>query len=194
MVNLKKLELDMLEQVYKTIMDLPDNIVVSIPSLKSPLVLAEMKRIRQKIKNKVKMSETRLMNENSIPYTSSSSNNFCNSENKSRTSFSNEFDRSTDYQLKNRSLNSSKYGSSCDNNVVNGSNTNVLIHDLTDRVNSSPCLKPRERLSINELDFIVNNDNFDTYSNIVPTKLPFTDTNGNGCEGKKLFNTIQLIK
>lgn len=166
-------------------MDLPDNIVVSIPSLKSPSVLAELKRVRQKIKNKIKIGKSRLMNENSKPSTSSSSNNFYNSENKSNAYFTNEFDKSTDYQFENTSLNSTKYGSTCDNNIVNVSNTNVLIGNLSNRDNSSPCLKPRERLSINQLDAIVNNDNFDLHSYTVTQTL--SSSNINEYKGKKLM-------
>ncbi|XP_025411035.1 Bloom syndrome protein homolog isoform X1 [Sipha flava] len=173
LMNLKKLELDILEQVYKTVMDLPDNIVVSIPSLKSPSVLTELKRIRQKIKNKIKIGKTRLMNENSKPSTSSSSYDFYNSENKSRTTvFTNEFDGSSNNQFGNRSLNSTQNESTYDNHAVNGSNTNLWINNLSDRINSSSYLKPRERLSINELNSIVNNDNFDMHTNIVTKKIP----------------------
>lgn len=140
----------MLEQVYKTIMDLPDDIVVLIPSLKSPSVLAELKRIRQKIKNKIKIGKTRLMNENSKPTTSSSSYDFYNSENKSRTtSFTNEFDKSTGNQFGNRLFNSTQNESTCGNNAVNGSYTYIWINNLTDKVNLSSYLKPKDRLSVN---------------------------------------------
>jgi len=175
LVNLKNLELDMLEEVYNIILNIPDTIVFSIPSLKSPSVLVELKRMRQKIKNKIKIGKTRLMNDNSKPTTSSNKNNLCNHENKSKT-FLNGFDTSTDFQHEKQTFNSPKYGSTnTDNsrlntsynntNVFNNSNTNKWFDSRSDfQNNTNTDIYSRERLSVNELGCIVNDNNFDSYS------------------------------
>ncbi|XP_022183329.1 Bloom syndrome protein homolog [Myzus persicae] len=170
LMSLKNLELDMLEEVYNIILNISDTIVYSIPSIKSPSVLVELKRMRQKIKNKIKIGNTRLMNEP----TTSSNNNRCNPENKSRTSFSNGFDTSNNPYHEKQTFNSSKYGTTnTDNsrlntsynntNVINISSTNKWFDGQSDfQTNTDIC--SRERLSINELDSIVNDNNFDSYS------------------------------
>ncbi|XP_025200785.1 Bloom syndrome protein homolog isoform X2 [Melanaphis sacchari] len=172
LMNLKNLELDMLEEVYNIILNISDTVVFSIPSLKSPSVLVELKRMRQKIKNKIKIGKTRLMNEYSKP-TTSSNNNLCNTENKSRTSFLNGFDTSTDSQHEKQTFNSPKYGSTnTDNtrfntsyNVFNNSNTNKLYDSRSDfQNNTTTDIYSRERLSVDELGCIVNDNNFDSYS------------------------------
>lgn len=175
LVNLKNLELDMLEEVYNIILNIPDTIVFSIPSLKSPSVLVELKRMRQKIKNKIKIGKTRLMNDDSKPTTSSNNNNLCNHENKSKTCL-NGFDTSNDFQHEKQTLNSPKYGSTnTDNsrlntsynhtNVFNNSNTNKWFDSRSDfQNNTNTDIYSRERLSVNELGCIVNDNNFDSYS------------------------------
>lgn len=162
----------MLEEVYNIILNISDTIVCSIPSLKSPSVLIELKRMRQKIKNKIKIGKMRLMNE---PKTSSN-NNLCNPENKSRTSFSNRFDSSTNFHHEKQISNSSKYGTTNTDNsrlntsynhtdVANISNTNKWFDRQSDfQVNTNTDVYSRERLSVNELDSIVNGRNFDSYS------------------------------
>lgn len=171
-MSLKNLELDMLEEVYNIILNISDAIVCSIPSLKNPSVLIELKRMRQKIKNKIKIGKMRLMNE---PKTSSN-NNLCNPENKSRTSFSNRFDTSTYAHHEKQISNSSKYGTTNTDNsrlntsynhtdVANISNTNKWFDRQSDfQVNTNTDIYSRERLSVNELDSIVNDRNFDSYS------------------------------
>lgn len=105
-MNLKKLESDMLEELYNLILNIPDTVIASIPSLKSPSVLMELKRMRQKLKNKMKVGEKRLMTAYSKP--STSSNNMV-SESKSSTSFINVIDLSTQYD--NHTVSFTKYGS-----------------------------------------------------------------------------------
>lgn len=171
-MSLKNLELDMLEEVYNIILNISDTIVFSIPSLKSPSVLVELKRMRQKIKNKIKIGNTRLMNE---PTTSSNTNRY-NPENKSITSFSNGFDPSTNSHHEKQTFNFSKYGTTNTDNsrlntsynntdVINISNTNKWFDGQSDfQVNTNTDIYSRERLSLNELDSIVNDNNFDSYS------------------------------
>lgn len=150
----------MLEQVYNAILNIPETVIVSIPGLKSPSVLTELKRMRQKIKNKIKLGETRLVNELSKP--STSDNKICNS-------------------------NSTNYGSDCTNsfklntfynqtNIYNDNNTttNKWFDNQSDfHMNTISSIKPtsnnsniysRERLSINELNYFVNDNNFDSFS------------------------------
>lgn len=167
----------MLEEVYNIILNISDTIVVSIPSLKSPSVLVELKRMRQKIKNKIKIGNTRLMNEYSKP-TTSSNNKLCNSENKSKTSFLNGFDTSIDSQHEKQSFNSSKYGpthtdnsrlNTSNNNInsFNNSNTNKWFENRLDfqtNTNTNTDIYSRERLSVSQLGCIVNDNNFDSYS------------------------------
>jgi len=170
-MSLKNLELDMLEEVYNIILNISDTIILSIPSLKSPSVLVELKRMRQKIKNKIKIGNTRLMNE-----PSTSSNNLCNPENKSRISFSNGFDTPTNSHNEKQTFNSPKYGrtntynprlntSYNHTNVTNNSNSNKWFDGGSDfQNNTNTDIYSRERLSVNELDSIVNDNNFDSYS------------------------------
>lgn len=115
LIGLKQLESDMLEQVFNVFLNIPETIIVLIPGFKSSSVLTELKRMRQKIKNKIKIGETRLVNELSKASTSHS-----------------------DFQM-----------------------------------NETPSTKPtfsytdiysRERLSVNELNSIVNDSNFDSFS------------------------------
>lgn len=165
----------MLENVYNIILSIPDTVVVSIPSLKNPSVLTRLKRMRQKIKNKIKIGEKRLINEYSEPSTSSSCNNFFNSERKSKIFSIDEFD----FQYKDDISNSKKYGLTCtdasklnttnyQNNIIDDSNTNNISNF---QINSSQSLKSSyndiytmDCLSINELDLIVNDNNFDSFS------------------------------
>jgi len=190
-MSLKNLELDMLEEVYNIILNISDTIVFSIPSLKSPSVLVELKRMRQKIKNKIKIGKTRLMNEP----TTSSNNNLCNPENKSRTSFSNGFDTSTNSHYEKQTFNSPKYGTTNTynsrlntsynhTNVTNNSNSNKWFDGRSDfQNNSNTDIYSRERLSVNELDSIVNDNNFDSYS--VPD-IQSRSVYNNNYETKKL--------
>lgn len=171
-MSLKNLELDMLEEVYNIILNISDTIVLSIPSLKSPSVLVELKRMRQKIKNKIKIGKTRLKNEPST----SSNNNLCNPENKSRTSFSNGFDTPTNSHHEKQTFNSPIYGTTNTynprlntsynhTNVTNNSNSNKWFDGESDFQNNiNTDIYSRERLSVNELDSIVNDNNFDSYS------------------------------
>ncbi|XP_026809821.1 Bloom syndrome protein homolog [Rhopalosiphum maidis] len=200
LMNLKKLELDMLEEVYNIILNISDTIVFSIPSLKSPSVLVELKRMRQKIKNKIKIGKTRLMNEYSKPMTSSN-NNLYNPENKSRTSFLNGFDTSTNSQHERQTFNSSKYGSAnTDNsklntsynhtNVFNNSNTNKWFDSQSDFQNNiNRDIYSRERLSVNELGCIVNDNNFDSYS---ITEIQSRSVNDNNINTLNNFETTRM--
>jgi len=200
-VGLKNLELDMLEEVYNIILNISDSIVLSIPSLKSPSVLVELKRMRQKIKNKIKIGKVRLMNER----TASSNINLSNPENKSRTSFSNRFDTSTNSHHEKQIFNSSKYGTTNTDNsrlntsynhtdVVNVSNTNKWFDGQSDfQVNTNTDIYSRERLSVNELDSIVNDNNFDSYSMSDVQSCSVYDNNlntHNNYETKKMLSSF----
>lgn len=182
-MSLKKLETDMLEQVFNIVLNIPDTILVSIPSIKSPSVVTELKRMRQKIKNKIKMGNTRLTKEYSKPSTSRN-NNFCIPENKSRSSFLNKLDSSSNHLHENQTFDSPVHGpirtdnnsklSSTYNktNMFNESNnTNKWFENHSDfqmsttlPMTSCDNIYTRERLSVNELDHIVNNDDFDSFS------------------------------
>lgn len=173
----------MLEQVFNIVLNIPDTILVSIPSIKSTSVVTELKRMRQKIINKIKMGNTRLTNEYSKPSTSRV-NNICVSENISKTSFVNGFDTSSNFLHEKHNVDSSMHGfTRTDNNsrlsttynktnMLNESNnTNKWFESHSDFQKSSTLPKnnsndiyTRERLSVNELDHIVNNDDFDSLS------------------------------
>lgn len=166
----------MLEQVYNIILSIPDTIVFSIPSIKTPFVLTELKRMRQKLKNKIKIGNTRLINErHSVP---SNSNNYGSGslENKSRTCIVNEFDNSTNYGA--NSINNSKLNKTySQNNICNDSNsiTNKWVtpdfetnNTLPKRLTSnSSNIYTRERLNVNELECIVNDNHFDSVTDVI---------------------------
>lgn len=173
-MSLKKIESDILEHVYNMVLNIPDTVIVSIPSLGNPTVITHLKRMRQKIKNKIEIGEKRLVNEYSKSSAITSCNIFLNSESKSRISFLNGIDS----QSKDKVLNSTKYGSVCtdailkttnyQNNVIDGSNTNNISNF---QINTPLSLKTsyndictREHRSINELDVLVNEKNFDSFS------------------------------
>lgn len=144
----------MLEQVFNIVLNIPDTILVSIPSIKSPSVVTELKRMRQKIKNKIKMGTTRLTNEYSKPSTSRN-NNFCIPDSKSRTD--NNSRLSTTYNktnMLNESNNTNKWFDSHSDFQMSSTLSTTSCNDIY----------TRERLSVNELDHIVNNDDFDTFS------------------------------
>lgn len=187
----------MLEEVYNIILNIPDTIVFSIPSLKSPSVLVELKRMRQKIKNKIKIGKTRLMNDNSKPTTSSSNNDLYNHENKSKI-FLNGFNTSTDFQHEKQTFNSPKYGSTDNSglntsynhtNVFNNSNSNKWFDSRSDfQNNTNTDIYSRERLSVNELGCIVNDNNFDSYSISDLQSCSVNDNNSN------TFNNFETKK
>lgn len=174
-MNLKKLELEMLEQVYNEFLNIPDAVVASIPALKTPSVLVELKRMRQKLKNKIKIGEKRLTNE----YSKHDKNIF-HPESKSRTSFVDEIDISANSLCENQTSNSSKYETNCPsvsrlstcttyNQTNDNISTNKWFNNHSDfQTNTSTSnsidIYSRERLSVNQLDLIVNDNNFDSFS------------------------------
>lgn len=172
-IDLKRIELDMLEKIYNIVLNIPQNILVSIPDLKSPLILNKVKRMRQKIKNKIKIGSTRLKNEQKI------SNEYL------KPSTSN--DTTSNFLYENQTSNS-KYGSTFmdsskmstsfnQNNIFNNNNSSTPNRwfenhsDFQRNSSSQTNLKSnhisicsRERLSVNELECIVNDINFDSSS------------------------------
>lgn len=169
-MDLKRLELEVLEQVYNIIVNIPESVITSIPSLKCPLVLLELKRLRQQIKNKLKIGHTRLAKENLTP-SASSNTNFSYTESKPRTSFTNEFDSSANSQHE-KDTSSTTHNQT---NAFNDSNTstNKWFNNHSDfQPSTTPAprltsnhtdIYSRERLSVNQLDSIVNNSNFDSF-------------------------------
>jgi len=153
----------MLEQVYNTILSIPDTVVGSIPSLRSPSVLVELKRMRQKIKNKMKIGKTRLMNEQSKSSTLSniSCNQMLNSTNCGSFGMDNSRLSTTFIQANvSNNNNTSTTNKWFDNHSDFHTNTTLPIRQTS----NSTDIYSRERLSVNELDCIVNNKNFDTFS------------------------------
>lgn len=169
LTSLKRLESDMLEELYNLILNIPDTIIASIPSLKSPSVLIELKRMRQKLKNKMKVGEKRLMIAYSKP--STSSNNMV-PESKSITSFVNGVDLSIQYGK--QTVNFTKYESYNIVDSESSSTTNKLFNNHSDfKMNSTLTARPltyntdvysQEHLSIHEIDCIVSDDNDDSFS------------------------------
>lgn len=143
----------MLEQVYSVILNIPDTVIMSIPSLKSPSVLTELKRLRQKIKNKIKIGKTRLMNDYSKPSTSSN-NNQSNEFNESNTSTNKWFNNHSDFQ-------------------TNNTPPSRLTFNHSD-------IYSRERLNVNQLNSIVNDNNFDSFTaSDVQKSIQTCSTNNN---------------
>lgn len=58
--SLEKLEYDMLQKVFNMFVDIPENLALSIPGLRDPSSLPHLKRVRQKIKNKLKFARAQL--------------------------------------------------------------------------------------------------------------------------------------
>jgi len=163
----------MLEQVYNIILSIPDTVVASIPSLRSPSVLVNLKRMRQKIKNKMKIGKTRLINE------------------QSKSSISKYGSVSTD--------NSRFSTSSIPTDVSNDNNTNInkWFDNHSDfHMNTTLPMKqtssftdtyPRERLSVNKLDCIVNNKHFDSFSvSDIQKSIQSCSVNNNKFDSNKL--------
>lgn len=157
-MSLKKLEMDMLEQVYNIILSIPDTVISSIPSLKSPSVLVELKRMRQKIKNKIKIGETRLMNEQSK--SSTSINNVLYNKLSNSSIKSTDNSRSTTCVQANVSSSNNSINKWFDNHSDFHINTTLP----TRQTSNYSDIYSRERLSVNELDCIVNDKHFDSFS------------------------------
>lgn len=59
--SLEKLEYDMLQKVFNMFVDIPKNVAINIPGIRNPSSLPHLKRVRQKIKNKLKVAKTQLL-------------------------------------------------------------------------------------------------------------------------------------
>lgn len=60
--SLEKLEYDMLQKVFNMFVDIPENLALNIPGLRDPSSIPHLKRVRQKIKNKLKFARAQLKN------------------------------------------------------------------------------------------------------------------------------------
>lgn len=58
--GLEKLEYDILHKVFNMFVEIPENVAVSIPGLRHPSSLAQLKRVRLKIKNNIKVAKTKI--------------------------------------------------------------------------------------------------------------------------------------
>ncbi|XP_025419354.1 Bloom syndrome protein homolog isoform X2 [Sipha flava] len=64
--SLEKLEYDMLQKVFDMFVDIPENVAINIPGLRDPSSLPHFKKVRQKIKNKLKVARAQLKSQQEI--------------------------------------------------------------------------------------------------------------------------------
>jgi len=58
--SLEKLEYEMLQKVFNIFVDIPESVAVNIPGLRDPSSLTNLKKVQQKIKNKLKVAKEQL--------------------------------------------------------------------------------------------------------------------------------------
>jgi len=56
----------MLEKVFNMYVDIPENVAINIPGLRNPSSLPHLKKVRQKIRNKLKLAKKQLQNQQKI--------------------------------------------------------------------------------------------------------------------------------
>ncbi|XP_025198118.1 Bloom syndrome protein homolog [Melanaphis sacchari] len=64
--NLEKIEYEMLQKVFNMFVNIPEKLAITIPGLRDPSSLPHLKKVRQKIKNKIKVAKAQLKSQKSI--------------------------------------------------------------------------------------------------------------------------------
>jgi len=62
--SLEKIEYEMLQKVFNMFVNIPEKLAINIPGLRDPSSLPHLQKVRQKIKNKLKLNNVILFNEN----------------------------------------------------------------------------------------------------------------------------------
>ncbi|XP_050434799.1 recQ-like DNA helicase Blm isoform X2 [Adelges cooleyi] len=185
LLGLEKLEYTILDQVFDVFVNIPENVASTIPCLKDFSKISQLKRIRQKLKNKMQLGKKRLLSDQE------SSNEYSRPSTSYASIFTNRYPESInigcddvkfkDYELSstsNGSINTdfNKSNSSC---VQAGPSSSCNVskkwfdnHSDFQTMNASSSTTPygysnvlsRERLNVNDIDHIVNNSNFESFS------------------------------
>lgn len=71
--NLEKIEYDMLQKVFNMFVNIPEELAINIPGLRDPSSLPHFKKVRQKIKNKLKIAKSQLKNQQNMSKVESTS-------------------------------------------------------------------------------------------------------------------------
>lgn len=67
MKSLEKLEYDVLHKVFNMFVDIPENVAVNIPGFRDPSLLPQLKRVRLKIKNNIKIAKAQIKYYKKVP-------------------------------------------------------------------------------------------------------------------------------
>ncbi|XP_022180563.1 Bloom syndrome protein homolog isoform X1 [Myzus persicae] len=65
--SLEKIEYEMLQKVFNMFVSIPEKLAINIPGLRDPSSLPHLKKVRQKIKNKLKVAKAQLKNQQKMP-------------------------------------------------------------------------------------------------------------------------------
>lgn len=76
--GLEKLEYDILHKVFNMFVDIPENVAVNIPGLRHPSSLAQLKRVRLKIKKNIKVAKTKIKHHQEVSNQVDSSSSILN--------------------------------------------------------------------------------------------------------------------
>ncbi|XP_060844582.1 recQ-like DNA helicase Blm [Rhopalosiphum padi] len=71
--SLEKIEYEMLQKVFNMFVSIPEKLAINIPGLRDPSSLPHLKKVRQKIKNKLKVAKAQLKNQQKISEVKNSS-------------------------------------------------------------------------------------------------------------------------
>jgi len=71
--SLEKIEYEMLQKVFNMFVSIPEKLAINIPGLRDPSSLPHLKKVRQKIKNKLKVAKAQLKNQQKMAKVESSS-------------------------------------------------------------------------------------------------------------------------
>ncbi|XP_050061310.1 recQ-like DNA helicase Blm isoform X2 [Aphis gossypii] len=71
--SLEKIEYEMLQKVFNMFVNIPEKLAINIPGLRDPSSLPHLKKVRQKIKNKLRVAKAQLKSQQKIPNIENSS-------------------------------------------------------------------------------------------------------------------------
>jgi len=71
--SLEKIEYGMLEKVFNMFVNIPEKLAINIPGLRDPSSLPHLQKVRQKIKNKLKVAKAQLKSQQRMTKVESSS-------------------------------------------------------------------------------------------------------------------------
>ncbi|XP_050543933.1 recQ-like DNA helicase Blm [Daktulosphaira vitifoliae] len=172
--GLKNLEYNMLDHIFNLFTNIPENFISTLPGLENLSTLLELKRTRQKLKNKIQLGNKRLTNHQG------SSNLFFGSTNnlKQKNHYSNNLNDCNLTNLTN--INTNCLSNSTINTETNTPNSNCYLSTSFGSANKkwfnnhsdfqTSTILSRERLNVNQINSIVNDNNFESLSLTSPKK------------------------